>query len=168
MELPTWAVRKATSSDREEAAKAYKVGTAKINIRNDASVRSWMKDKGWKRSWLFLQESFIKQLFFSEENYRLALKDKVVEILIPKTMVTISEKRLNDIDQSYADRSFSYVVESLREMRRAVEAGVTIEVDGKELKSWNSWYTWAHARYHLLEEGSDEWIGDDQGIKRNL
>ena len=162
MDLPAWAITKATAPDRAIAKKAYEDGTAKIVFRDYASLRQWMKDNGWKKPWLFLRKSFIKQLFAHDENYRLVLRERIVEIRIPKKNVTISDKQLKDIDESYDERSWSYVVEALREMRRAIEAGVVIQVDGKTLKSWNEWYTWAHSRYYLLEEGSDKWIGDDR------
>lgn len=161
-DLPTWAVMNATPSDRVAAKKAYEDGIAKIVFRDSASLRQWMKGKGWKRSWFSLRESFIKQLFDNDENYRLVLREHILEILIPKKNAVISEQELKHLDESYDTRSWSYVVEALREIRRAVEAGVVIEVDGKTLKSWNEWYTWAHGRYHLLEEGSDKWIGDDR------
>lgn len=54
------------------------------------------------------------------------------------------------------------LVEELRDIRRAVEAGVVVEVENtKKLRSFNSFYTWAHGRYHALEDGYDSWIGDD-------
>jgi hypothetical protein len=45
--------------------------------------------------------------------------------------------------------------------RRAVEAGVVVTIAGETLKSWSGFYTWAHGRYHTLEDGADSWIGDD-------
>ena len=121
-----------------------------------------MKSKGWKTPWIFLQQSFIKQLFANDENYRTVIEDHIVNLLIPRKSVFLSEEQLEDIDESYEAKSWSYVVEALREIRRAVEAGVEIKVEGKILKTWNDWYSWAHARYGLLEEGSDKWIGDDR------
>ncbi|HET8798916.1 MAG TPA: hypothetical protein VFO89_14580, partial [Thermoanaerobaculia bacterium] len=54
------------------------------------------------------------------------------------------------------------LVEMLREIRRAVEAGVVVRVEeGVELRDWQSFYNWAHGRYHALEDGSDAWIGHD-------
>jgi hypothetical protein len=46
------------------------------------------------------------------------------------------------------------LVEELREIRRAGE--------GKTLRSFQSFYDWAHGRYHALEDGYDSWIGDDR------
>ena len=63
---------------------------------------------------------------------------------------------------AYAERSWRWLVESLREIRRAVEADVVVEIDGQQLKSFGSFYTWAHGRYHVLEDGYDPWIGDDR------
>ena len=54
------------------------------------------------------------------------------------------------------------LVEALREIRRAVEAGVAVKVEGKTLRDFDSFYTWAHGRYHALEDGYDSWIGDDE------
>jgi hypothetical protein len=162
MELPTWAVKHADSQDWEAAKKAYDAGTAKIEIRNLASLSQWMKGKGWRRPWFFLQESFIRQLFANPENFRLALREYMAEIRIPKSNAVIPHQELKEMDESYDARSWSYVVESLREIRRAIEAGVVIEVDGKTLKTWNDWYSWAHSRYYMLEESSDKWIGDDR------
>lgn len=48
------------------------------------------------------------------------------------------------------------------EICRVVEAGVVVEIDGTTLNSWGSFYTWAHGRYHMLEDGYDSWIGDDR------
>jgi hypothetical protein len=47
---------------------------------------------------------------------------------------------------------------------RLVEAGVLVKVEGTPtvLDSWQSFYAWAHGRYHMLEDGYDRWIGDDQ------
>ncbi len=55
------------------------------------------------------------------------------------------------------------MVEELRKIRRLVESGVTVKIEGTTtiLTTWKEFYDWAHGRYHLLEEGSDRWIGDD-------
>ncbi|MCB0689644.1 MAG: hypothetical protein KDC53_24055 [Saprospiraceae bacterium] len=154
---------KSKSPDWELVKKAHQAGTVKIELLNDASLRSWMKGNGWKSSWIFLEESFKKQLLSEEWKYRQALEGGIVEIMIPKDKVNISGETLKDLDESYEERSWSSLVESLRDMRRAVEAGVILEVEGKPIKTWNAWYSWAHSRYPGLEEGSDLWIGDDRG-----
>jgi hypothetical protein len=48
------------------------------------------------------------------------------------------------------------LVEELRVIRRAVEAGFVVE-----LRTWQGFYSWAHGRYHALEDGYDSWIGSD-------
>lgn len=54
------------------------------------------------------------------------------------------------------------LVDELREMRRAVEAGVTLTIaGGPAIRTWQDFYAWAHGRYHMLEDGSDHWLGDD-------
>lgn len=55
------------------------------------------------------------------------------------------------------------LVEELRKIRRIVESGVTVKIEGTEkfLDTWQSFYDWAHGRYHALEDGYDSWIGDD-------
>lgn len=50
----------------------------------------------------------------------------------------------------------------LREIRRAVEAGVAATVEGTQtIRTWQGYYNWAHGRYHMLEDGHDHFIGDD-------
>jgi len=58
---------------------------------------------------------------------------------------------------------WGWLVEELREIRRAVEAGVVVKVEETQtvLTTWQSFYDWAHGRYHMLEDGYDGWIGDD-------
>jgi len=56
------------------------------------------------------------------------------------------------------------LVQELREIRRLVEAGVIVKIEGTPtvLNTWESFYAWAHGRYHALEDGYDSWIGDDR------
>ena len=83
--------------------------------------------------------------------------------------ITISAERLKEFDDLYAERSESgrpvgwgSLVAELREIRRAVEAGVVVNVEGAgPMRSWQAFYDWAHGRYHALEDGYDEWIGND-------
>jgi hypothetical protein len=60
-------------------------------------------------------------------------------------------------------RDWGALVEALRDIRRRVEAGVTVRIEGTEtvLTEWGNFYEWAHGRYHALEDGYDRWIGDD-------
>ena len=88
---------------------------------------------------------------------------------------TITAQQLQQLDALYADdgeapvhgprnRNWGLLVEALRAIRRQVEAGVVVKLEGTPtvLTTWQAFYAWAHGRYHLLEEGADHWIGDDQ------
>lgn len=84
-------------------------------------------------------------------------------------MNMISAEQLKALDAMYDARSPSGqptswrdLVEELREIRRAVEAGAVVQVEGVgALRTWQEFYSWAHGRYHMLEDGCDPWIGDD-------
>ncbi len=83
---------------------------------------------------------------------------------------TITSEMLRDLDALYGDtpmqtnRNWGLLVERLRQIRRLVESGVTVKIEGSEtvLTTWQEFYSWAHGRYHKLEEGSDQWIGHDE------
>ena len=111
----------------------------------------------------------IAKLLESELNFACALNESGIELHIPQREYTLSLERLRELDALYAERSASgrpvgweLLVEELREIRRAVEAGVVVQVEGgPRLQTWQGFYEWAHGRYHMLEDGSDHWIGDD-------
>ena len=81
----------------------------------------------------------------------------------------ISAEKLRELDELYAERSavgqpvgWGSLVEELREIRRAIEAGAVVTVEGAQtFRSWQGFYDWAHGRYHALEDGYDKWIGAD-------
>ena len=76
---------------------------------------------------------------------------------------------LKELDELYTHREngsptdWGILVSQLRQIRRLIEAGtrVKIEETSTVLASKTSFYTWAHGRYHMLEDGYDSWIGDD-------
>ena len=82
----------------------------------------------------------------------------------------VTAKDLRELDSMYMERSaegrptgWRLLVEELREIRRIVEAGTVVRVaGGATLRTWQEFYTWAHGRYHALEDGCDSWIGDDR------
>lgn len=87
----------------------------------------------------------------------------------PSTRYVVQPAELQELDNLYDARdtngrpsSWGALVEALRTLRRAVEAGVTVEIEGHSYQTWGSFYTWAHGRYHMLEDGYDRWIGDDR------
>ena len=81
----------------------------------------------------------------------------------------VSTEKLKNYDSLYAARSPSgrptswhALVEELRHVRRVIEAGAVVQVEGEgTLRTWKEFYEWAHGRYHMLEDGHDNWIGDD-------
>ncbi len=82
----------------------------------------------------------------------------------------LTAAKLAAFDALYAARSregrptsWGDLVEALRTVRRTIESGVTVQVEGgPALRTWEEFYAWAHGRYHMLEDGYDHWIGDDQ------
>ncbi len=105
----------------------------------------------------------------TKENFELAIEKSGVEIQIPKQNYTLSSEMILELDALYEERSstgrpteWGILVEKLREIRRAVEAGVAIDIEGEQpILNWQDFYSWAHRRYHMLEDGYDKWIGDD-------
>lgn len=86
----------------------------------------------------------------------------------------LTAKMLSELDELYEGKKdpgsrvhdtsgWRILVEELRRIRRLVEAGTRVRIGETDqvLSSWQGFYTWAHGRYYLLEEGSDSWIGDD-------
>ena len=58
--------------------------------------------------------------------------------------------------QAWASSDWSTPVAALREIRRVVVTGVVVKGDGgPSLQSWKGFYTKAHDRYHMLEDGYD-------------
>lgn len=86
----------------------------------------------------------------------------------PASVVTA--EMLQELDELYEARGvhgrpshWGDLVAKLRSVRRIVEAGTVVQVeDGPTLRTWSDFYTWAHGRYHMLEDGYDAWIGDDR------
>ncbi len=180
---PVWAVKTAGPGDRMEALDAYQEGRLWTNwdFRSDGSLlnyggkpivkgpsKKWAKERGWPTPWWSFKESFLGTMLESDENFRLALTEAGVELYFPKKEHILTATELQALDDLYSERSadgrpsgWGGLVAALREIRHAVEAGVTVQVEGKPLTSWGSFYSWAHGRYHALEDGYDSWIGDD-------
>lgn len=124
--------------------------------------REWAKRHGWPAPRLGFERAFVARMLESDESFEQALAGSGVEITIPRKSYSFPESELASMDEAYRDHSWRWLVEALREIRRAVEAGVVVQVEGARLASFQSFYTWAHNRYHALEDGSDGWIGDDK------
>jgi hypothetical protein len=159
--LPSWAVTTATSTDRLATKYAYEQNTLQTNWDECQALKAWAKEQGWPTPWLTFQTAFFEKMWENDANFALTLTSGL-KITIPKQEYTFSEAKLAEMDQAYESREWAWLVESLRGVRRAVEAGVVVHVAGKTLKSFDRFYGWAHGRYHLLEDGYDSWIGDDK------
>jgi hypothetical protein len=168
-QLPAWALRPAGPEDHGLARQAHSQGRLHIRWPEATALRGWVKRQGWPAPRLGFEAAFITQALTNEVNFELALSESGVELRIPKTDHTLSAEELGELDARYAARSadgrptdWGTLVEALREIRRAVEAGVAVSVEGAPpMRTWQDFYAWAHGRYHMLEDGYDSWIGDD-------
>lgn len=160
--LPRWALTPATSDERLRAIEAHGANLARIEWGDLAALRAWARQRGWPAPRLFFERAFRKKLFESDEYFADAVTNSGITILVPHTQYRISQEHLNELDEAYRERSYRWLVEALREIRRAVEAGVVVEVEERRLKSFDSFYEWAHGRYYALEDDPNTgWIGDD-------
>ena len=168
--IPAWAMRRAVAEDYGVARDMQRQGTLQIQWPNLNGLRAWSKLQGWPTPWFGFEAAFLATLFDSQMNFVQAISESGIELHIPQAAYTLSIERLRELDALYEERSPSgqpvrwrILVEELREIRRAVEAGVVIQVEGgPAMRSWQGFYEWAHGRYHMLEDGSDNWIGDDR------
>ncbi|HEX6902521.1 MAG TPA: hypothetical protein VF789_22565 [Thermoanaerobaculia bacterium] len=170
IDIPDWALRTATPEDRALVREARRLGTMRLQWPDLKALRAWAKQQGWPTPWLSFEEAFVTRMLADEESFELALRASGIEIHIPWQDYTITAERVQELDELYRDRSASgrpgqwgLLVAELREIRRAVEAGVLVKIEGgEEMRTWQDFYSWAHGRYHALEDGYDSWIGDDR------
>lgn len=165
--LPEWAIRKAGPEDRSAVKDAVARGTAVVRWPDTGYLRSWAKQRGWPTPILGFREMFIQKMLSSDDAFYQALSGAGVEVQIPVDRYEFTERKLRDLDDLYKSRGedgrpdcWGALVEALREIRRACEADVQVKVEGRTLNSMN-FYSWAHGRYHMLEDGYDKWIGND-------
>ena len=159
---PDWAYRSAKADEREDTLQAHRAGSMRTNWEEADNLKGWARQQGWPNPWRNFEAKFYETMLASDDNFALAVTKSKLKISIPKKEHTITAADLAGYDAQYADpQSWRWLVEDLREVRRAVEAGVVIHVEDKKLNSFESFYSWAHGRYHALEEGADEWIGMD-------
>lgn len=167
--IPAWAMRRARPEDHGLVRASHRQGTLQITWPDPKLLRGWAKQHDWPTPWFGFEDAFITTMLDSEANYHLAINDSGIDIRLPKQDHTISPHELRELDALYENRSpnghptgWGVLVEELREIRRAVEAGVVVRVsDTQTFRTWQGFYEWAHGRYHMLEDGSDHWIGDD-------
>jgi hypothetical protein len=167
--IPTWALERATPLDRARVRRASSTGTIEITWPASKALRDWARQQGWPTPWIGFKDTFLNQMLESDDNFALALQESGIQVTIPIERYAVSDEQLRAFDELYAARSangrptdWGALVEELRGIRRLVEAGIAVEVEGRTLKRWGSFYDWAHGRYHMLEDGFDSWIGDDR------
>ncbi len=168
-DIPAWALRRVTPEEYGGVRYAQGQGRLQIQWPDLNALRDWAKRQGWPTPWFGFQDAFLTKMLENQENFQRGIAESGIEMRIPQPEFTISIEKLAELDALYAERSDSgrptgwgVLVEELREIRRAVEAGVVVMVDdGPALRSWQGFYGWAHGRYHMLEDGYDSWIGDD-------
>ncbi|MBK8050950.1 MAG: hypothetical protein IPK16_29950 [Anaerolineales bacterium] len=168
-DFPAWAMSTASAEDYHIAQDAQRRGAMQIKWPDRKALRHWTKLQGWPAPWFGFETAFLTKIFESPMNFTQAINESGIEIQIPRQEFILSAARLAELDSLYAQRSpggrpdsWGILVDDLRELRRAVEAGVVVQVeDGPRLQTWQGFYEWAHGRYHMLEDGYDRWIGDD-------
>jgi hypothetical protein len=167
--IPAWALRVATADDQGVAKEAHRHNTMRITWPNQSVLRNWAKQHGWPTPIFGFEEAFLVKMLETQQDFEQAMNDSGIEIHLPRQEYRITQEKIQQLDALYERRSASgrpanwgTLVEELREIRRAVEAGILITLDGDQrLHDWQSFYSWAHGRYHMLEDGYDKWIGDD-------
>ena len=133
-----------------------------IQWKNGLPSRAWARQHGWPTPWFGFEKAFVARMLTSQESFELALTMCGVEISIPKERHSIGTEELGMLDEAYRDHTWRWLVDALREIRRAVEAGVVVHVEGTTLTSFESFYNWAHGRYYALEDDvGTGWVGDD-------
>ena len=168
--IPDWAMRIAGVQDLSLAQSARRQDRMKIRWPDHQTARAWARQQGWPTPWWGFEEKFISRMLADSDSFHRAVAESGVEVLIPRTEYTLTAEKIRELDDLYETQNntgqppgWRWLVEELRDIRRAVEAGVVVNIEGASpLRSWQNFYEWAHGRYHRLEEGYDQWIGDDQ------
>jgi len=175
-DIPAWAKQRVLPDDPDffRACQLHRLGRTQIQLPNLKELKGWAKSHGWPTPWFGFEKAFIARLFESEETFSLALRESGINIHVPIEEHTLTVERLKELDLLYEKREemgalgrrptdWGTLVSELREIRRLVEADVKVKIEGTQtvLTTWQSFYSWAHGRYHMLEDGYDSWIGDD-------
>ena len=175
-DIPSWAKQRVLPEDHSfsEVSQLHRQGRTQIQLPNLKDLKGWAKSQGWPTPWFGFKDAFIAKLFENDATFTLALNESGINIHIPIKEHILTIKRLKEMDALYDEREdmgvlgqrptgWGILVSELREIRHLVEAGVKVKVEGTQtvLTTWQSFYDWAHGRYHMLEDGYDSWIGDD-------
>ncbi len=176
-DIPVWAKQQVLPDDPDflEVRQLHRHGRTQIQLPNLKELKGWAKSHGWPTPMFDFEKAFITKLFESNETFSLALKESGINVHIPIKEHILTIETLKGLDALYEEREdigphggrptrWGTLVSELREIRHLVEAGVKVNVQGTEtvLTTWQSFYDWAHGRYHMLEDGYDSWIGDDE------
>lgn len=169
-DIPAWAMRSAKAEDYGMVQDSYSRGAMQIKWPDRKALRHWSRLHAWPAPWFGFETAFLAKMFESQMNFTQAINESGIEIQFPQREYILSLAKQKELDSLYAERSpsgrpvsWGPLVEELRELRRAVEAGVVVQVEaGPRLRTWQGFYDWAHGRYHMLEDGYDLWIGDDR------
>lgn len=174
-DIPAWAKQRVLPdvADSFKVSRLHRQGRTQIQLPDLKKLRGWAKFHGWPTSLFGFKEAFIAKLFESNETLSLALNESGINIYIPIEEHTLTLEALKELDALYEETEdmgimgrrpihWGTLVNKLRGIRHLVEAGVKIKVEGTDtvLTTWQEFYSWAHGRYHMLEDGYDSWIGD--------
>jgi len=174
-DIPAWAKQRVLPDvpGFVEVSQLHREGRTEIHLPELKELKRWAKSHGWPTPMFGFKEALITKLFESDETLSLALKDSGINIYVPVKEHTLTLEQLQQLDALYEEREdmgilggrptqWGTLVDELREIRHLVEAGVEVNVEGTDtvLTTWQSFYAWAHGRYHMLEDGYDSWIGD--------
>ena len=177
LDIPAWAKQRVLPGvpDFVEVRQLHRQGRTQIQLPNLKELKRWAKSHGWPTPLFGFEQAFITKLFESSETFSLALNESGINIQIPIKEHILAIDTLSELDALYEEREdiglhggrptgWGTLVSKLREIRHLVEAGVTVNIEGTQtvLTTWQSFYEWAHGRYHMLEDGYDSWIGDDK------
>ena len=175
-DIPGWAKQKVPPENQNffEVRRLHRRGRTEIRLPNLKELRDWAKSHGWSTPRFGFKEAFIARMFENDDLFTLALNESGVEIYIPIREHTLTIEMLKELDELYEETEdmgvlgqrptrWGTLVEELRKIRRLVEGGVKVKVEGTQtvLTTWQSFYDWAHESYHALEDGYDSWIGND-------
>jgi hypothetical protein len=167
--IPDWALRRAEPGDLDEARVAHRRGRLRVTWPPTRELRAWSQRHGWPTPWFGFESAFLSELLASPDTFALGLRDSGVGLHLPLKTHPLPAERLREFDALYEERDpygrpvgWGMLVAELRDVRRAVDAGVVVEVEGgPALRSGQGFYAWAHGRYHMLEDGADDWVGVD-------
>jgi hypothetical protein len=169
-DIPAWAKQRVLPDDPDflEVRQLHRQGRTQIQLPNLKELKGWAKSHGWPTPMFGFKKAFITKLFESNETFSLAIKESGINIHIPIKEHILTIETLKGLDALYEEREdngllggrptrWGTLVSKLREIRHLVEAGVKVNVEGTQtvLTSWQSFYDWAHGRYHMLEDGYD-------------